>query len=61
MILLVDNIVFYLLFVLNFMNKVNLPIAFILFNPHVSVVSVLFCILTILCLFTSNIYFECVK
>jgi len=44
-----NNVVFYLLLVLSFMNKINFFIAFILFNPQVYVVFVLFCILFSIC------------
>jgi len=56
-----DNIVFYLLLMLSFVNKINSYITFILFNPLVYVVFTLFCILVVLCFFTSNLYYECVK
>ena len=50
------------LLVLSFMNKINCCIAFILFNLKVYVVVfALFCILVVLCFFTSNLYYECVK
>ena len=57
----VDNVVFYLLLMLIFMNKINSYITFILFNPLVYVVFALFRILVVLCFFTSNLYYECVK
>jgi len=56
-----DNVVFYLLLMLSFVNKINSYITFILFNPLVYVVFTLFHILVVLCFFTSNLYYECVK
>jgi len=56
-----DNIVFYLLLMLSFVNKINSYLTFILFNPLVYVVFALFRILVVLCFFTSNLYYECVK
>jgi len=32
-----------------------------LFNHQVYIVFALFCILVVLCFFTSNLYYECVK
>jgi len=56
-----DNVVFYLLLMLSFVNKINSYLTFILFNPLVCVVFALFRILDVLCFFTSNLYYECVK
>jgi len=56
-----NNVVFYLLLMLSFVNKINSYLTFILFNPLVYVVFVLFRILVVLCFFTSNLYYECVK
>jgi len=55
------NIVFYLLLMLSFVNKINSYITFILFNTLVYVIFALFRILVVLYFFTSNIYYECVK
>jgi len=41
-------------------SKINFLIVFILFNSQVYVILSLFCILVIICFFTSNLY-ECVK
>jgi len=46
---------------LSFVNKINSYLTFILFNPLVYVVFALFRILVVLCFFTSNLYYECVK
>jgi len=55
------NVVFYLLLMLSFVNKINFYITFILFNPLAYVVFALFRILVVLYFFTSNLYYECVK
>jgi len=56
------NVVFYLLLMLSFVNKINFYITFILFNP---LVYVIFCIVSyfsyFVLFFTSNLYYECVK
>jgi len=44
----IDNVVFYFLLMLSFVNKINSYIIFILFNPLVYVIFALFRILVVL-------------